>query len=363
MNLNQFMQNGVMDILKTAGRYSLANAKGRAFLGRMAPQLLKSAATRERHEKNGQHIPPFLIASVASQCNLRCAGCYARAGGGCSQSAAQDDLTDAQWHRIFLEAADVGISFILLAGGEPLMRRDILDRAAQCKSIIFPIFTNGTLLDDAYITLFDENRHLIPVMSIEGNETATDLRRGTGVYGSILTAMDALAERKILFGASITVTRENMAAVTDSQFIQDLRTKGCGVLIYVEYVPAEKGTEHLALASEEMRALQACMAVRKAEFSDMVILSFPGDEAAMGGCLASGRGFFHINAQGGAEPCPFSPFAGLNLRTASILEVLASDYFASLRGLAMAQGPHTGGCVLFEQESAVRTLLARHSGC
>lgn len=356
MNLNQFMSDGIADIMRTAGRYSVRSAKGRAFLARMAPQVLKSAAIRDRQERKGHHIPPFLIASVASQCNLHCAGCYARAGGCLAGPQAADDLTREEWSRLFFEAADLGVSFTLLAGGEPLMRREVIEAAAQCKSMIFPIFTNGTLVDETYMELFDVNRHLIPVLSIEGDEQKTDARRGAGVSANIRSAMEGLIKRRIPFGASLTATRTNLDQLLDEAFVGELRDRGCGILFYVEYVPTEAGTEDLALGDGELKRLARGTDRLKSQFPDLVILSFPGDEAAMGGCLASGRGFFHINPTGGAEPCPFSPYSKHNLRESTILEVLDSGYFDALRALSASAGPHVGGCVLFQREREVRAL-------
>ena len=94
----------------------------------------------------------------------------------------------------------------------------------------------------------------------------------------------------------------------------------------------------------------------KKNIQDMILLSFPGDEAAMGGCLASGRGFFHVNAAGGAEPCPFSPYAKQNLKKDSILEVLESDYFAALRDVAKNAEEQVGGCTLFVHRDKVQAL-------
>jgi len=356
MNLNVFMQNGINGIMKRAGRYYLTNTKGLSFLAKILPQLKKSAELRKHHEEDGLHIPPFLIASIASQCNLRCAGCYARAGGTCCDAERPDDLTSEEWNNIFAEASDLGVSFILLAGGEPLMRRDIIGHAAQYSNIIYPIFTNGTMIDQEYITLFNQHRNLIPVLSIEGTRTETDSRRGIGVHASIADAMQQMHQKHLLFGTSITVTSENMDIVLTHSFIAELRQKGCGLIFFIEYVPAEKDTEHLALSETEQTRLQQKVTALKQTFDAMILLSFPGDEESMGGCLASGRGFFHINPTGGAEPCPFSPYAKYNLKTTPIKEILRSQYFKDLRQIAHNAGPHTGGCVLFEHESEVQTL-------
>lgn len=357
MNINAFMQDGINDIMKTIGRSYLKSKAGRAFLLQMVPQIHRSAVRREEEEQKGTHVPPFLIASIASQCNLRCAGCYARANGACAeQSSDKPDLSAAEWGAVFEEASSLGVAFILLAGGEPFLRKDVLKAAAACPNMIFPIFTNGTMLDDAALLLLEQNRNLIPVISLEGEEDETDIRRGAGTYQKLERAMARLNEKQILFGASITVTRENMKQVLQPLFVQKLRSRGCGIVFYVEYVPIDKTTAHLALKDAEMKALQAETEALRKHMRDVVILSFPGDEALMGGCLASGRGFFHINAHGGAEPCPFSPYAKDNVRQTGIRQVLHSKFMEDVRAISASAGEHQGGCVLFEHEEAVKRL-------
>lgn len=359
MNLNLFMSTGIERILKTAGRFYLKSKKGRAFLAGMVPKMRASAKLREQSEASGVHVPAFLIASVASQCNLHCAGCYARAGGACCDADVSPDLTGPEWAGVFGQAASLGVSFVLLAGGEPLTRRDVLLAAAARPGMVFPVFTNGTMMDDDYMQLFDDHRNLVPVLSIEGGETETDARRGVGTYAKIRAAMGQLKAKNMLFGVSITVTSQNLHTVLSEEFAAELRDLGCGIAIYVEYVPAQPGTDYLALSPDELEVLNHQSLRLKAAFNDMVVLSFPGDEAAMGGCLASGRGFFHINPKGGAEPCPFSPYAKHNVRQMSLEQVLRSRYFEDLRRISAEAGPHTGGCVLFQREGEVKRLLAQ----
>ncbi len=355
MNLNLFMEQGIAQLVQTVSRYYLNSPKGIAFVARIAPQIRKSARRRQAHEQAGTHVPPLLIASITAQCNLHCAGCYARANGGCTDHA-ESDLTAAQWRHIFQEASDLGVSFVLLAGGEPLVRKDVIECAAAFPNMVFPIFTNGTLMDDHSFALFEENRNLIPVFSIEGDAHSTDARRGSGVHQTITQTMQRFTKSKILFGTSITVTRENIHAVAHPDFVQSLHDVGCGLLFFVEYVPAQTGTEHLMLQASDVANMQDTVSRLKQRFSDMILVSFPGDENLMGGCLASGRGFFHVSASGNAEPCPFSPHSELNLKTASIETVLRSEFFQSLRALA-ARTEHTGGCTLFDHKHEVAALL------
>ncbi len=356
MNLNGFLNGGIMRIADTAARFYLGNRRGQAFLFGAVGAFRKSARIREQYEKSGTHIPPFLIASVASRCNLRCAGCYARATGGCRDD--RNDLSADDWRRVFAQAEEVGVSFILLAGGEPLLNRGIIEAAADFPRVVFPVFTNGTLIDESYIDLFDEHRNLIPVLSLEGDDVRTDARRGAGVAEKVRTAAENLKSRGVLYGASITVTRENMREVTEPDFARALREGGCGVAFYVEYVPAEPDTEHLVLAKEDLSVLAARVDALRAEVGGMIVLSFPGDEEAMGGCLAAGRGFFHINAAGGAEPCPFSPFSQMNLREHALLDVLRSEFFAAVREIGAEEAQnHAGGCALFNRRSEVAAFL------
>ena len=360
LNLNRFMDQQINNISDTAARFYLNNRQGQAFMLRMVTAFRKSAKQRDRHEENGIHIPPFLIASIVTDCNLRCTGCYAWANGGCGGSQTEVELSAEDWRRIFREADDAGISFILLAGGEPLLRRDIITLAAEFKNIIFPVFTNGTLIDDGYLELFDKSRNLIPVLSIEGDEEKTDARRGKGVSQQISAVAEALRARHILYGSSITVTRENMEAVTEHSFIGGLREQGCGLVFFVEYVPAQSGTEHLVLTDDDLKSLQHRIDSLRGDKSNkrMILLSFPGDEAEMGGCLAAGRGFFHINATGGAEPCPFSPYSEMNLRENSLLTVLQSPFFEKVREISAAEAlNHKGGCTLFQYEDEVKSVM------
>jgi MoaA/NifB/PqqE/SkfB family radical SAM enzyme len=240
-----------------------------------------------------------------------------------------------------------------------MLRKDVIEQAALFPKIIFPIFTNGTLIDDKALAMFDKHRNLIPILSIEGEETETDSRRGAGVYKQVDNKLSELKKRGILYGCSITVTKENITDVASKSFLEGLQKKGCGIAFYVEYVPVDEQSKDLALSESGQQWLKTQMALLKKEFPKTAIISFPGDEEKMGGCLAAGRGFFHINSAGGAEPCPFSPYSDTNLQNQTILQALRSPLFVSLNQQGILTQPHTGGCVLFEQQKTVQELAAQ----
>ena len=357
MDLNAYMEQGIISIAGTLSRFYLSNEEGMSFLTAFVPALEQSTAKRNEYERKGHHIPPFLIASISSHCNLHCAGCYARAEGMCGNSC-NSELSIEDWKKVFIEASDLGVSFILLAGGEPMMRREIIELASKFDNILFPIFTNGTMLDENYLNLLKNYRNLIPVFSIEGSAEQTDLRRGSGVSRNIEEAMIELNNNGVLFATSVTVTSENLHGVVTEEFLSDLRARGCGAVFFVEYIPAEQGTEKLVLSEGESEWLRTQIDILKIKLEDMNVFAFPGDEKFMGGCLSAGRGFFHINPSGGAEPCPFSPHSQWNVKDHSILEILESDFFKQIQQISkLGIEQHVGGCTLFNYDEDVRRLL------
>jgi MoaA/NifB/PqqE/SkfB family radical SAM enzyme len=356
-DIQSYMTKGVERIVADAIKATIKNPRESAFMLRFAAASRAASKKRAELEKNGEHIPPFLIASITSKCNLHCAGCYSRCNHATVDAEPVAQLTSDEWLRIFTEADDLGISFILLAGGEPMLRRDIIEAAGKRQNILFPIFTNGTFLDDKYLTLFDQSRNLIPIMSIEGNREVTDARRGKGVYDRLISNMDAFQKRGLIFGASVTVATENLKEVSSDSFIETLASRGCKAVIFAEFVPVTEESKELAPGDEEREYLANEIARLREQYPEMVFVSFPGDEKSSGGCLAAGRGFFHINSHGGAEPCPFSPFSDVNIRDKGLKEAMNSPLFTSLRSGDLLSDDHKGGCVLYEKREQVEALL------
>lgn len=356
-NIQEYMSNGVSNIIKSAVKATLKNPKEALFMADFALATKKASDKRKKAEKNGEHIPAFLISSITSSCNLHCAGCYSRQNHACSDAAPVDQLTGEEWNNIFDEAEEIGISFILLAGGEPLLRYDVMQEASKHKDILFPIFTNGLFIADKYIELFDKHRNLVPIISIEGDKNATDSRRGEGVYDKVMDSMKRIKEKDLIFGVSVTVTTENMDEVYSRQFVDSLLSLGCKAIIYVEFVPVTEEASHLAPGDAEREIMNGRLAELRKEVEEMVFVSFPGDEKSSGGCVAAGRGFFHINSHGGAEPCPFSPYSDINVRDTSLREALKSKLFLTLQNEGLLNEDHAGGCILFEKREKVEKIL------
>jgi MoaA/NifB/PqqE/SkfB family radical SAM enzyme len=313
----------------------------------------KAAKVRKQWRREGLHIPPLVIFSVTRRCNLRCKGCYHHA-----QHRVNSDLTIERIDALFDEATELGVSVVVLAGGEPLVRRELLDVVAGYPDILFPVFTNGLLIDRGLASRFRENRNIVPIISIEGYQDYTDGRRGEGVYEEAMERFKLLDEEDVFFGASITVTKENFETVTSDEFVRNLCERGAQVIVYVEYVPVERGTEHLVLTNLQRERLGERLGeLRAGHFA--LFINFPGDEESLGGCLAAGRGFIHISQDGSVEPCPASPFSDTNLKQASLKEALSSKFLEAIRNEPHSLEDSPNGCALFDKEDWIRSLLQR----
>lgn len=357
-DLQQYLTEGVEQVVKDALRATLKDPRESMFLAKFARASKKASEKREAEEKEGLHVPSYLIASITSSCNLHCAGCYSRANNATVDCEPSRQLTDEEWLEIFKEAEELGVSFILLAGGEPMLRWDVIEQAGKMQDILFPIFTNGTYMGGKYMEMLDKCRNLLPVISIEGGRDETDSRRGEGVYDKIISVMDELSSKGLIYGVSVTVTKENLKEVYSDEFLGSLRDRGCKAVFFIEFVPVSDEGSELAPDEDDRAYMMERIDGLRATRDDMVYIAFPGDEKSSGGCLAAGRGFFHINSHGGAEPCPFSPYSDINVKDTSLKEALRSELFTALRSGDIMSGEHTGGCVLNEKKEQVEELFS-----
>ncbi len=348
----ELMNRSIVNLVKKALRISLTNPFYAGFILRTIGWQKKAAILRKYWESKNVHVPPFMISSITRRCNLKCKGCYSNAFNNSSFS----EMSDEKYKSVIREASELGISIILIAGGEPFARSKLLDITKSFPKVIFPIFTNGLLINDETIKKLKKQRNVIPIISIEGFESETDNRRGKGVYKKTQVIMKKMKKDKIFFGISLTVTRDNFPLITSEDFIKEQVHMGCKVIFYVEYVPVEQDTESLVITQEQRKELETRLDQFSSEYRSLFI-SFPGDEAKFGGCLSSGRGFVHINPEGGLEPCPFAPYSDVNLKFFSLKEALQSEFLKKIRQSPEHLKETDCGCALWNNSEWVRSLL------
>ncbi len=242
-------------------------------------------------------------------------------------------MSEAELKGVLSEARELGVAMVALAGGEPLTRPEILDVVGDLPEMLFLLITNGSLIGDAELDKLKLLRNVIPVVSLEGFEAATDGRRGGGVHQQAVMAMEQMQKRGLFFGTSVMITRPNFATTTSRMFVRDLVERGCRLFFYVDYVPIQPGTEHLVPSSSQRGSEAVTMALLRREFPGLFLASSVSEQA-FGGCMAAGRGFVHVSAEGDLEPCPFSPFSDINLREVPLREALQSRFLEGYHGRA-----------------------------
>jgi MoaA/NifB/PqqE/SkfB family radical SAM enzyme len=343
---------GLVRLFARACRISRFNPLQCLFWFRTWKRQKGKAVTRKAAETTGLIVPPVLIFSSTTRCNLHCRGCYADKGNCPTRELPLDRV-----RQLYREASDLGVGVIMIAGGEPLMRPEILWSAAEQKDIIFPVFTNGMLLNDGSIRYFRRHSNLFPVLSAEGGQERTDLRRGNGVYARVLEQMEKLRKAGKFFGLSITLTRENFDEVTHPVWIRSHHGMGCSLFFMVDYVPQSGEDAGLCLTPGQKVQLPGRLE-RLRKMLPALFISLPGDEERFGGCLAGGRGFVHISASGQLEACPFAPFSDTSVKEHSLRDALASPFLKILRDSHHMLGEIRGGCTLWENRDWVRMQLS-----
>ncbi len=284
-----------------------------------------TSTLRANREKLKCNIPWVILMDPTSACNLKCKGCWASEYGYKSQ------LTLDEMRKIVAESKALGTHFFMFTGGEPLIRKkDIITLTRENRDCIFLAFTNGTLIDDEFCEEIKKSGNIALALSVEGTEETTDARRGDGVYQKVMKAMALLKKHKCVFGTSVCYTSKNYKAVTSDEFYDMEIEAGAKFAWYFHYMPIGSDADTSLLLSPEQREY-VYRKIRQNRQSrggkGIFTVDFQNDGEFVGGCIAGGRNYFHVNSEGDAEPCVFIHYSDSNIREKSILECLRSPLF------------------------------------
>lgn len=276
----------------------------------------------ENKEKYNCNIPAAILLDPTSACNLNCKGCWA-AEYGSRLNLSYEEMDD-----IVRQGMELGTYWYLFTGGEPLVRKkDLIRLCEEHPDCTFLSFTNGTLIDEAFADDMLRVKNFVPSISIEGFEDATDFRRGEGTYKKIIRAMEILKNNKLLFGISCCYTSANAEVIGSEEYFDYMIELGAKFAWLFTYMPVGKGAVTELMATPEQREMMYRKVRKYRETKPLFTIDFWNDGEYVGGCIAGGRCYCHINANGDIEPCAFMHYSDSNIREKTLLEAYRSGLF------------------------------------
>lgn len=279
----------------------------------------KQKANKEKYNCN---IPWAILMDPTSACNLKCTGCWAAEYGN------HMNLTYEEMSDVVRQGKELGTYVYLFTGGEPLVRKnDIIRLCDEHPDCVFSTFTNGTLIDEAFADEILRVKNFIPAISIEGFEEATDGRRGQGTYQKIMKAMTILKNKKLPFGISCCYTSANAENIGNEEYFDYMIELGAKFAWFFTYMPVGKGAVTELMATAEQREMMYHKIREYRKTKSLFTVDFWNDGEYVGGCIAGGRSYLHINANGDIEPCAFIHYSDSNIREKTLLEAYQSPLF------------------------------------
>ncbi|MDD2190082.1 MAG: radical SAM protein [Eubacteriales bacterium] len=300
------------------------------------------------------NVPWAILMDPTSACNLHCTGCWA-ADYGKSMNMDFDTLDS-----IIMQGKKMGTYMYLYSGGEPLVRKDdIIKLCEKHNDCAFLSFTNATLIDDEFADEMLRVRNFIPAISVEGFEEATDFRRGKGAYASVVKAMNLLKKKKLPFGISCCYTSKNSEAIGSEEYFDDMIAKGAKFAWFFTYMPVGVDAVPELMATAEQREFMYHQIRKFREIKPIFTLDFWNDGEYVKGCIAGGRCYIHINANGDIEPCAFIHYSDSNIHEKTLLEAYQSPLFMQYRENQPFNNNHLRPCPLLDNPDRLPEMVTK----
>lgn len=303
-------------------------------------------------DKYGCNIPWTILLDPTSACNLHCTGCWAAEYGN------KLNLSFDEIDSIVTQGKELGVYFYIYTGGEPLVRKkDIIAICEKHPDCEFLSFTNATLIDEQFAEDMLRVKNFVPAISIEGLEEATDGRRGQGTYQKVLKAMDLLREKHLPFGISCCYTRANFESITSEEFYDKMIDMGALFVWFFHYMPIgnDSSEELLPTAEQRIKMINRIRDFRSRK--PLFAMDFQNDGEYVGGCIAGGRRYLHINANGDIDPCVFIHYSDSNIREKTLLEALTSPLFMAYHDGQPFNDNMLRPCPMLENPEKLREIV------
>ena len=314
--------------------------------------LRGSAIQQENKEKYGCNVPWAILMDPTSACNLRCTGCWAAEYGH------QLNLTNEDIDSIINQGKELGTHMYIYTGGEPLVRKkDLIKICEMHPDCTFLSFTNGTLIDEEFCQEMLRVKNFVPAISLEGFEDANDSRRGQGVYQKVQNAMALLKSHKLPFGVSTCYTSRNYMDVSSDEYFDLMVNSGALFVWFFHYMPVGNNAATELLLSPEQRTVMYNRIREHRGTKPIFSIDFQNDAEYVGGCIAGGRCYLHINAKGDVEPCVFIHYSNVNIHEHTLLEALQSPLFMAYHDNQPFNDNMLRPCPMLENPECLRRMV------
>ena len=310
-------------------------------------EIQEEVKTREKC-----NVPWAILMDPTSACNMHCTGCWA------SEYGNHLNLSLEIMDSIIRQGKELGIYMYIFTGGEPLVRKADLIRICELHpDCEFLSFTNGTLIDEEFCQEMLRIKNFVPAISLEGFEEANDSRRGEGVFAEVALAMKLLKKHKLPFGISTCYTSRNFNDITSEEFFDYIIEAGALFAWFFHYMPVGNSAVTDLLPTPEQREMvyHRIRAFRKTK--SLFSIDFQNDAEYIGGCIAGGRNYLHINAKGDVEPCVFIHYSNCNIHNTSLLETLKSPLFMAYHNNAPFNKNMLQPCPMLENPEWLRQMV------
>ncbi len=317
----------------------------------------KSMRSVQRFKKRlarGEHFPPFLYISIINSCNLRCQGCWVKVDGP------REFIDAAAMDRVIGDAKRHGNSFFGILGGEPFMHPDLLTILERHRDCYFQIFTNGQLITDDVARELRRLGNATPLISIEGNETVSDVRRGrSGVLSHTLAGLETSTRHRLIVGVATSVCQSNIDDLLTESWLRELIRRGVHYAWYHTYRPVgANASPELALTPEQVLTVRRFVVEMRAKLPIALVDAYWDDRGQALCPMATGISH-HIGPWGDIEPCPIIQFTRDSIYDSrGLFDVLTSSAF--IRDFREAASATTRGCIVLERPDLVKALVLRH---
>ena len=322
------------------------------FIVNSAPK--GSAIQTEIKQRENCNIPWAILLDPTSACNLHCTGCWA------AEYGSKLNLSLETIDRIIRQGKQMGTYMYIYTGGEPMVRKkDLLTLCKMHPDCEFLAFTNGTLIDDEFCREMLRVKNFVPAISLEGFEVANDGRRGEGVFQKVQDAMRLLKEHKLPFGISTCYTSANYADISSEKFFDMIVEAGAVFAWFFHYMPVGNEAVPELLPTPVQRKTVYNQIRKCRETKAICSMDFQSDAEYVGGCIAGGRNYLHINAAGDVEPCVFIHYSNVNIHDCSLLDALKSPIFMAYHDAQPFNANMLRPCPMLENPEKLRTMVKR----